>query len=1115
MNFQLKLVHFITLFIFFWSCNNENSSTSHTNSKTSSEALFTLQDPSQTGIDFVNQLEDNPLSDNNILSFPHYYNGAGVAIGDINNDGLKDLFLCGNEVPNKLYLNKGEFKFEDISEKANINERKQWSTGASLVDINEDGWLDIYVCHYGPQKERKNVLYINNGDLTFTEKAAEYGLDDPNDSVQAAFFDFDKDGDLDCFVMNESKYTFMAHKIVFEELKNKKNLEAASSNLYRNDGGKFTKITEQAGMLKWNFGLGLCLSDINEDGWQDIYVGNDYSVPDNMYINNGDGTFTDEIKQRTKQISFYSMGVDIADFTNDGHVDIGSVDMASNDHFRGKTLMESMNTPVFWYYVNKLNYPYQYMYNSLQLNNGNGQFNNIAHMMGVGETEWSWAALFADFNNDGNKDYFVTNGHRRYARDNDFRKKMKEVRRKNGGTFPENQKREMYKKMPEIKLPNCFYKNNGDLTFEEMANKAGLGQPSYSNGTAYGDLDNDGDLDLVVNNIDHPAFIYKNNAVEQGRGNWLQIDLKSDADLTGTKVTIKTENGIQFQEWGPIRGYMGCHDPILQFGLGTIHQVEKIDVVWPNGKSKTISNIKANQRITIEKKSADAPTPKIAKNEATFFNKINPFDLGINHRHIENEFDDFALQILLPHRQSVSGPKIRTGDLNSDNLEDFFVCGAANQSSQLYFQKPDGTFKLAPSQPWTNDSACEDMDALFLDADQDGNMDIYVVSGGYEMQPNSEILKDRLYINFGNGNFKRVKIAAPNTNGFVAKSADFDGDGDTDIFIGGGSKNARYPFPERSYILQNEGRGFKDITDKFAPELKNIGLIKDALWTDLNQDKFPELIVVGEWMPITIFENNKGTLTNASEKYGTADLKGWWYSIAEADLNKDGNKDFIIGNVGLNNKFHPTKKKPFRVFASDFDKTGTCDIVLSKEYQGRLVPTRGKECSTDQMPFIDRKFPTYTEFANASLEDILGKKGIEEALKLEVNGFESIVLMNTGNGSFTSSPLPKITQVAPVLSIVPEDIDQDGNTDLIIAGNIYGTEVETPRYDASDGLVLKGDGTGKFSPLSISESGLYLPGNVKSIAKLKSQKGNLLFAGVNDGPLQIFKLENQKRKAIK
>ncbi len=1097
----------------------ETSEQNNASNTSSSQKVFSLLSSKATGIDFVNQLEDNPLTDDNVLSFPHYYNGAGVAIADFNNDGLKDVFLSGNEVDNKLYLNKGDLKFEDISAKAGINVNKKWSTGASVVDINADGFMDIYVCQYGlksPENDRKNTLYINNGDLTFTEKAAEYGLDDSNESMQAAFLDYDKDGDLDCFVMNESKYVRVVHQKVFEDLKIKKNLEAASSNLFRNDGGKFTKVTEQAGMLRWGFGLGLCVSDINEDGWPDIYVANDYSVPDFMYINNGDGTFTDEVKQRTKQISFFGMGCDVADINNDGHVDIGVVDMATSDHFRGKTLMESMNTPIFWYYINKLGYPYQYMFNSLNLNNGSGKFNNIAHMAGVGSTDWSWAANFADFDNNGWKDYFISNGFRRYSRDNDFMISMAEARKKNGGNIPMNMRKEMYAKMPEVKLPNLFFKNTGSLVFEEVGEQIGLENPSYSNGAAYGDLDNDGDLELIVSNIDHEVFVYKNNSVENASGGWLQVDLKGNDNATilvGAKVILEAGEQKLMQEWNPIRGYLGCVDPMLHFGVGSIKTIDKITVIWPDGREQVSTQIAANQRVVIKKETSGTQYDFANSDAQKIFESITPTAIGVDFTHKENNFDDFATQILLPHRQSTTGPKIRTGDLDGDGLEDFFICGPSGQSSQLYFQKSDGNFELAQNQPWATEAACEDTDVLFLDADNNGTMDIYVVSGGYEMKPESENLRDRLYINFGKRNFKRVNVPLPVSNGFVIKSADYDQDGDMDIFIGGGTEHGRYPFSERSYLLRNEGKGFTDVTKDVAPDLVNPGLIKDAHWTDLNGDKFPELVVVGEWTPISIFQNDNGTLSNASEKYGTSNLKGWWYSISEGDFNKDGHKDLIVGNVGLNNKFHPSKKKPFKVFANDFDKTGTCDVVLSKEYKGRLVPTRGKECSSDQMPFIDRKFPTYTEYANASLEDILGEDEVENALKLEANTFESVMLLNNGNGGFSSTKLPELAQVAPILSSTVKDVNNDGNQDVIIVGNMFGAEVETPRYDAGDGMVLFGRGDGSFEPCAAKKSGFYTPHNAKSIASLNigATGETLYFVGNNNYKLQIFSLKKDNR----
>ncbi|MFQ5447185.1 MAG: VCBS repeat-containing protein, partial [Saprospiraceae bacterium] len=717
--------------------------------------LFTLLPSSETGIDFSNNLEGNAETNRNVLSYPHYYNGAGVAIGDVNNDGLPDAFFTGNEVPNRLYINKGELRFEDVSEKAGVNPpNKFWSTGAVFVDINGDGYQDIYVCQYGPQtpEERRNLLFINNGDLTFTEKAAEYGLDDPNQSTHAAFFDYDKDGDLDCYVLNESKYVQVVYKAIFEDLKIKENLEAASGKLFRNDGGHFTNVTEQAGVLRYGYGLGLSVSDINKDGWPDIYVANDYSVPDFMFINNGDGTFTDRIKETTRQISFYGMGCDIADYNNDGYPEIAVVDMAATDHYRGKTLMASMDTEGFWYYINNLGYQYQYMFNTFQLNNGNGSFSNIANIAHIAASDWSWAALLADFDNDGWKDYYISTGFRRYSRDNDFMNEMKRIREENGGTIPLNMRKDLYEKMPEIKTENFIYKNNRDLTFKKMSEEWGMPELSYSTGAAYGDLDGDGDLDMLVSNIDHEAFVYRNNASEQKRGNYLRLKLigETPASITaGAKVTIHYGGEMQYQELLRTRGYEGGMENAVHFGLGDVTNVEEVKIQWPNGKVQTLTGVDANQTLEINEKDAQ-PAPPEPPHEKSFpIAEVNAADLGIGFVHRENPFNDFAKQVLLPHKQSTLGPKLSVADANGDGLDDFFVGGASGQGGALYFQNPDGTFTKGASQPWAElDAVCEDLDAAFFDADKDGDMDLYIVSGGGgEFEGKEPGLQDRFYVN--------------------------------------------------------------------------------------------------------------------------------------------------------------------------------------------------------------------------------------------------------------------------------------------------------------------------------------------------------------------------------
>jgi hypothetical protein len=1125
LNLHRFLFGFIGILIFS-ACNHTPKESSTTNLLEKKDALFTLLSSKQTGINFSNDLKEDITTNWNIMSFDYFYHGAGVAIGDINNDNLPDVFMSGNMSPNKLYLNKGNMKFEDISEKARINQGKKWSAGVTMADVNGDGFQDIYVSQAGPydnETDRENLLYINNGDLTFSEKGKDFGLNDGNRSTSAAFFDYDKDGDLDCFVLNESKYFRVVLAEVFKDIKNPKSLDAASCHLYQNNNGKFTKVTKEAGMLRYGYGLGLAVSDLNNDGWMDVYVANDYSVPDFMYINQGNGTFKDEIKIRTKQISYFGMGCDIADINNDGLVDVMVLDMAADDHIRGKTLMASMDIKGFRYYVNDLKYQYQYMFNSLQLNNGNGTFSNIANLSGTASTDWSWAALLADFDNDGYKDYFVSNGYRRYTRDNDFRRMLAKKKEEYGGNIPMGKRAEIFKLLPEIKLPNVLYKNNGDLTFSKKNDDWGMNEATFSNGAAYADLDNDGDLDLVVNNIDEPAFVYKNNAIEQSRGNYLRVKLKGETistPITGAKVTIHYNGEIQLQELMNTRGFESAVEEVLHFGLGDVSNIDNVEVKWPNGKTSLIENVPVNQVLVINQSESDKKMVNVKPDSDKVFQKKNPSDFGISFKHTENQFDDFVSEILLPHKQSTLGPKISAADANGDGLEDFFIGGAAGQSGVLYFQKTDGTFRIAQSTHFGLDQVSEDLDALFFDGNNDGNIDMYVVSGGGgEFKYDTNPLQDRLYANVGQGKFIKTKGALPEMlqSGNVAKGADFDQDGDTDIFVGGAGVPGKYPYAAKSYLLRNDfGSGkINDVTEQLAPELSEIGMVKDAVWTDLNGDKFPDLIVVGEWMSIKVFLNENGKLRDASAEFGTADLKGWWYSIAAADIDNDGDQDFIVGNIGLNSKFHASKKKPFRVFADDFDGNGSCDIVLSKEYKGKMVPTRGRQCSSEQMPFIKEKFPTYKEFATAGLEDILGDKAIENSLNLEVNTFESIILINEGN-SFTIKYLPNEAQIAPINAIIPHDIDSDGNIDLILAGNNYDTEVETPRYDAGNGLVLKGLGNGAFKVLGISESGFFVPGNVKDLAFIKRTNGNhLILVAQNNAPLEVFEIRKDGLLSLK
>jgi len=1133
MRHVFRSLQIVTLLLIPFLFSNCTSSDQEEVKSETSGALFEQIDPSYSGVDFINALEPDAKSERNNLSFPHYYNGAGVAVGDVNNDGLPDIFFVANEGKNSLYLNQGNFKFDDVTEEAQINPpNKKWSTGAIMADVNADGWLDVYVCQagyglYEDRSDRENLLFINNQDGTFTESAAKYGINDANESISAAFFDFDKDGDLDLYVLNESKYAMKVLKTVFDDLEDPIKRRQASGSLYRNDEGQFVDVTKEAGVLHYGFGLGLAIADINGDDWPDIYVSNDYSVPDFMYINNGDGTFTDEIKMRTKHVPFFGMGCDIADFNNDGYVDIVSVDMAANDHVRDKTLMTSMDIEGFWYYVNTRKYQYQYMFNSMQLNNGNGTFSNIAGLAGVLRTEWSWAALLADFNNNGWKDYFVSNGYRKYTRDNDFRRMMEAERKKYGGDIPLDRREEIYDQIPEIQSTNIMYRNNGDLTFKDVSDEWGAGQASYSNGAVYADLDSDGDLDLVVNNIDHNAFLLKNNGREKDKSNYLQFEFSPDMPHAATynvKIRLHQGDSLQYQEFHPTRGYAGSVEPIVHFGLGDQLKVDRIEIEWLDGQVQILNDVPANQRIVLDISDAKQTSADLVRVKSpTLMEEVDLQSVGIDFSHKENEFDDFAREILLPHRQSTLGPPLAKADVNGDGLDDFYIGGAHLQLGGLFIQKPNGRFQRiqegAPSDQL--DLYHEDQGATFFDADGNGTPDLFLVSGGGEIPEGDPILSDRFYINAsseaeGVRFFKVNALDTMFTAGNVVSAGDLTGDGRMELFIGGAARPGTYPYPERSYILQLVGNSYVDITENVNPDLLKPGIVKDAVWTDINGDDSQDLVVVGEWMPVRAFINDgNGKLIEKSNDMGLSDTEGWWYSVHSADLDADGREDLIVGNVGLNTKFSASPKKPFHVFADDFDKNGSVDIVLSKEYEGRLVPARGRECSSDQMPFIKEKFPTYEDFALAELNDIYGDDKLESALHEKVKTFSSTVFMNRPDG-FEAIALPSLAQISPIMGIEVLDIDKDGNLDIIAAGNMYNTEVETPRYDAGNGVVLLGDGSGQFRALAPHESGLYAPKNVKDIAILKSGGENtyLLIANNNDKPA-LFRIDREEAVGLR
>mgnify|MGYP000703170473 CR=1 FL=1 len=1068
----------LSLLLIFTACESEESKKLKALPK---DKLFTKVPSKLSGLRFKNKLTDNFKTRQNILGYEYFYNGAGVSIGDINNDGLPDILMTGNMVSNKLYLNKGNLQFEDITKKAGLHS-KHWATGATMADVNQDGYLDIYVCNSGYKLDpntRPNQFYVNNGDLTFTESAKAFGIQDKNYSTQSAFFDYDGDGDLDLYVMNHSVYYEMPLQKVFELIEDEAELKKVSNKLFRNNGdNSFTDVTKEAGLLNYGFGLGLVISDINTDGLPDIYVTNDYDVPDFMYINQGDGSFADKIKKRTKHVSWFGMGCDIADINNDGAMEIGVVDMTPSDHFRSKTLMKSMNTDLAKFLVKGMKRQHQYMFNSLQLNNGDNFFSDIALMANVAKTDWSWSALFSDLDNDGYKDYFVTNGFRKYFSDNDFQNKLDKMLKQN----PPPTKQEMdalISGMPDVKIPNVLYKNNGDLTFDNISKEAGLDIGTYSNGASIADLDGDGDLDLVINNIDQTMLLYRNNSESLNDNNFLQ--LKMEGQAMSSKATIYYgDQEIQVQELSATRGYQSSLPYVLHFGLGKHTSVDSLMIQWVDGTIQKMNTIKVNQLLTINKQ---ASGEKIDEKKSYLVYMENHNLFGLNFVHKENQHDDYAVEVLLPHSQSQLGPFSATGDINGDGLEDIFVGGAKDQPAVIFIQNNRRKFDRWESPALINDSRYEDMDALFFDADNDNDLDLYVVSGGgSDFELNSPLLQDRLYLNDGKGNLTKSKGYLPKmiSSGMKVKAHDIDQDGDLDLFVGGRTSPGQYPYTPKSYLLENKKGKFTDISSTKGKGLQDIGMVTDFVWSDFNGDKVKDLIVVGEWMPISYFANKEGVLINQTAEHNPKNISGWWYSIEASDLDNDGDDDYILGNIGLNNKFHPSEKKPLNIYANDFDQNGKYDIVLSSYYRGKEVPMRGKECSTQQIPEISDKFPSYESFANASLEDVYGKQNLEEGLHLQANMFHSIALMND-DGTMNSIELPNGAQKGPINKTLIIDLNKDGNKDLIVGGNMFNVEFETTRYDASIGSVLFGDGKGNFEIVDNKQSNLFLPLDLKDM----------------------------------
>jgi len=1109
-----RSILFIVIILIFGCISEDQSVEMDSAADVSESTLYNLLEAKSTGIDFVNTINETPTR--NQGTYEYMYNGSGVAIGDINNDDLPDLFFAGNDASNKLYLNQGNLKFKDISASSGIVSEK-WSTGVSMVDVNSDGLLDIYVCNSGPENKEEllsNELYINNGDLTFTESADLFGIADDSYSSQAVFFDMDQDGDLDLFVMNHGlmkKNTTLSDWDEGMEKLSSLEYRRSCSTLYLNDGkNKYTDVTKNAGLYKIGFGLGVGVYDFDDNGFLDIYVANDYFVPDFMYLNSGKGYFEEKIQYKMSHCSYYSMGCDIADINNDGLADLSVVDMTPSDHYRSKVLMESMDVLHFSALVDVKNYIPQYMFNSLQLNRGNGAFSEISNLSGVAKTDWSWAVLLYDIDNSGLKDMIVTNGYRRDTKDQDWSKTLFDR------YADEGQSAEVFynhlQQAPSNPTSNYLFRNNGKLDFEDFSEEWGFDQPSFSNGAAYGDLDNDGDLDVVINNLDQPASIYQNTSRDNHDNNYIQFELSdagSSASVLHSSIYLYTGGHMQKVNFNFVRGYLSSMQPIAHFGLGDIDQVDSIKIKWSDGNVSVVEDLDVNQKHHIDKANKNTERYKRpARNP--FFKDIASKKGESFFVHEENTFDDFEKQILLPHRQSTLGPCVSVGDLNNDGWDDFFIGGAKGQVGNVFLQHPTAGLIPAPQKAFKEDIQSEDVGSLLFDCDNDGDLDLYVASGGGgEYKPGDLELQDRLYINSGDKGFIKSSNSLPivRASTSLVTANDWDKDGDLDLFIGGRTSPGYYPNPPASFLLQNDNGIFTDKTDLLAPQIRYLGMVTSAEWIDVNGDGREDLIVVGEWMPITIFLNTAEGFVNATERFGFSGTVGWWYSINKGDFDNDGDLDLIVGNLGLNNKFHPSDEKPLHVYSYDFDNNKTNDIVLSMDYKGNLVPVRGKECSSQQMPFIEKKYPKYSEFASSTLTDIYGSDKIEKALHYKAVTFASMYIENKGNGKYDIKELPIEAQLGPINDIVVYDFNEDSKLDLVVGGAILNTEVETPAYDGSKGLLLFGNGDGTFkSYLNTSESGIYMPFNVKNLELMfvTNEKRPAIIVGNNNNRPHVF-----------
>ena len=1080
----------LSLGIFLFGCNQIN------------KKRFYRLEGDDTGIFFNNVNAENEQI--NIFTYEYLYNGGGVATGDINNDGLPDIYFSSNNLENRLYLNKGNFKFQDITSLSGAGCKKGWKTGVSMVDINADGWLDIYVCRSadGDPKNRKNSLLINNKDLTFTDQASEYGLDDESYSTQSVFFDYDRDGDLDAFLLNHSLLQ-ISNSFNIKVINRVERYPHVGNRLLRNDYGRFVDVSDSSGIYgpASNYGLGVGVSDFNNDGWPDLYVSNDYVDSDKLLINDQHGKFIMATDSMLSQISQFSMGLDIADVNRDGNMDIMTLDMLPEDNKRQKLLFGPEHYYVYSM-MQKNGYSSQCMRNMLHINNGNGSFNEIGQIVGVSNTDWSWSALFADLDNDGFQDLFVSNGYKRDFTNHDFLnyKADQEIKiaQKKEGIYTE-----MISKIPSSKPINYLFKNSYGERFNNVSSKWGFDEGGLTHGAAYVDLDNDGDLDMVLNNMDANAGIYRNNIGDQLNNNYLKIKLlgkDKNYFAIGARVTLFTKGNSIIREQYPVRGFQSSVDPILHFGLDTVAIIDSIQIRWPSGRLQKLDRISANQLIEVKENAGqnynmDQQLPLKPYLRQVLIDKIS---------HKENEFIDFLTQPLLPRMYSTQGPAMAKGDINGDQLSDIFIGGSKGFKGAIYSRNQIGNYQKMDQ---VFDEAPEDVDASFFDADGDGDQDLYVVSGGYEFSSNEKSLQDRLFMNIGEGKFEKSENRLPKflSSGSCVRPCDFDYDNDIDLFIGGRIVPGKYPEVPRCYILENDGKGFfKIVTSIVGPQLSQLGMVTDAEWADVNGDGYEDLIVVGEWMGIKIFINDNGKLVDKSGDLLNNPHVGWWNTVEVSDLDDDGDMDFIAGNLGMNNQMKPSLEKPVTLRYADYDGNGSIDPILFYHIQGKSFPYASRDELIAQLPMLKKRFVDYESYSSAVFETIFTDEEQKISKELVATTFETSVFINEEQNKFSRIPLPFQAQFAPVFSIGVVDVNGDDFLDIVLGGNLEKTRVRTGKYTGNNGFIFTGSSDGIYCYLNQKKSGLDIIGDVREIIV---DENRLLFA-INNADVMAYEIEN-------